>query len=276
MAQMAKLESEDILTHGHAALADIERPAVLMLHGFFGGAQNWRACAEALSAHSRVLAPELPLFGEPRREDSLERLTGYLSQFIETEKARRLIVVGNSLGGQLAVNLALRQPLRIVGLVLTGSSGLQEWNLTYKIQRRPVRAWVYQRIAEVFCDASLVTDAMVDEVQTIFDDREKYMDALMLLKSIRATSLRGLLPQVRCPALLVWGTEDQVTPPGTANNFKRLLPDAELHFISRCGHAPMIESPEEFNRLVESFVFRLAGRRSTGPRFENLRGQIRI
>ena len=235
-------------------MAGAENPVVLMLHGFFGGAHNWRACADALSPRYRVLAPQLPFFGLQPHEDRLGQVTDFLGGLMAEQNAGRMVIVGNSLGGHLAVNLALRAPERVVGLVLTGSAGLYERNLVRKIQRRPGRDWVRERIMEIFFDESLVTCEMVDEVLDLLDDRQKALGILRMAKTIRFASVRELLPQVRCPVLLIWGADDKITPPGTAREFQSLLPDADLHFISRCGHAPMMERPGEFTRLVEDFL----------------------
>jgi 2-hydroxy-6-oxonona-2,4-dienedioate hydrolase len=232
--------------------------SVLLLHGFFGNAHNWKACAEALSARWQVLVPQLPFFGLSHRRDRMEHLMEYLNNLLEARRVKQFVAVGNSLGGQLAVNLALRQPGRIAGLVLTGSSGLYERNLTSKVQRRPQREWVRSRVRDIFYDETHVTDSQVDEVMALLYDRQKAFDILLLAKSIRNESLRDVLPQVRCPVRLIWGEDDQITPPDTAREFKALLPNSELHFLAKCGHAPMMEHPRQFNKLVEDFVERMA------------------
>lgn len=230
---------------------------LLLLHGFFGNARNWRACVAAFSGRRNILAPQLPFFGLDHQADRIEHLMDYLRTLLVSHPAGQFVAVGNSLGGQLAVNLALRQPERVAGLVLTGSSGLYERNLTHRIQRRPPRDWVRGRIREIFFDESHVTDHQVDEVMALLYDRRKAYDILYLAKSIRNESLRDLLPRVSCPVSLIWGADDKITPPDTAREFKALLPQAELHFLSRCGHAAMMERPDEFNRLLKAFLARL-------------------
>ena len=170
------------------------------------------------------------------------------------------MAVGNSLGGQLAVNLAVREPERVAGLVLTGSSGVGEQRLGTNIRRRPDRQWLRERVREIFYDARHVTDRQVDDVMSIFYDRREGLEALMLARRVRSESVRDALRQVHCPVSLIWGAEDKITPPETAREFQELLPDAELHFIPRCGHAPMMEQPREFHRIVANFLRRLAGK----------------
>jgi 2-hydroxy-6-oxonona-2,4-dienedioate hydrolase len=234
-----------------------EKPAILMLHGFFGNAANWRACAELLSQRWRVLVPPLPLFGVKHREDRIEHVLKFLAELFTAENLRRVVIIGNSLGGQIGVNFALRWPERVAGLVLTGSSGLYERNLTNKVQRRPEREWLRARIAEIFFDPRHATEEMVDEIHALLNDRQKAFEILYLAKRIREDSVRELLPKLRCPVSLIWGADDRITPPETAWEFQALLPKAELHFIPECGHAAMMEQPEKFCELAENFLRRL-------------------
>lgn len=234
-------------------------PLVLMLHGLFGNARNWVPCVEILSRRWRTHAPQLPFFSLDRAQNRIEQLLGVLSGLLEAQSASRVVVLGNSFGGQLAVNLSLREPEKIFGLVLAGSSGIYERKLVNKIQRRPSREWLHARAAEIFFDRRHVTAEILGEIRAILDDRQKAFDVLMLAKQIRRENLLKTLPQVKCPVLLVWGAEDRITPPACAQEFHALLPAAELRFIPRCGHAPMLEHPVEFSRLVADFLGRLCG-----------------
>lgn len=241
-------------------MTGVKNPAVLLLHGFLGSPQNWRACAETLSARYRVLVPELPIFSGRQPAECQEHVLRFLVEQIAAAKARQWVVIGNSLGGTLAVHLAQREPERVIGLVLTGSGGLFQPKPSRIFYRRPGREWLRGCVREIFFDEAMVTEAMVDELQAIFRDRKKFIEVVRLAKNIRRMSVQETLPRVHCPVLLVWGAEDKVTPPDTANDFKQLLPDAEVHFLSRCGHAPMMERPAEFNRLVTDFLQRIAAR----------------
>lgn len=245
-------------------MAGVENPVVLMLHGFLGSPQNWRACAEDLSARYRVLVPELPIFGGPHPPECREHVLRFLVELIEAGQSRQWVVIGNSLGGTLAVHLARREPERVAGLVLTGSGGLFHPKPSRIFYRHPGREWLRGYIREIFFDEAMVTEEMVDELQAIFADRQRLVAVVRLAKNIRRMSMRESLPRVHCPVLLVWGAEDKVTPPDTANDFIKLLPAAELHFISRCGHAPMMERPAEFNR--QSHFHRLSVRNGTAGR----------
>src|ERR1044072_3013176 len=87
---------------------DLEKPAVLMLHGFFGNPANWRACTERLSPQWRVLVPPLPLFGVKHREDRIEHVLKFLDELLAKENVRRIVIIGNSLGGQIGATFGLR------------------------------------------------------------------------------------------------------------------------------------------------------------------------
>jgi pimeloyl-ACP methyl ester carboxylesterase len=243
-------------------MAGVENPVVLMLHGFLGSPKNWRACAEAMAVRRRVLVPELPFFGGHPPPDPIEHFLKFLVALIAAEQAGRVVVMGNSFGGQLAVHLALREPERVVGLVLTGSGGLYQPKSTRQFHRHRGREWLRGQIREIFFDESFVTDELVDELMAISNDLKKLKEILRLAKNTRKVSVRELLPRIHCPVLLVWGADDKITPPSAAREFQKLLPDAELHFISQCGHAPMLERPVEFTRLVEDFLRRVSARKA--------------
>src|ERR1051325_9089575 len=90
-----------------------EKPAILMLHGFFGNAANWRACAEALSPSWQILAPPLPFFGVRHRGDRIEHVLKFLDELLMTQSIPRVVIIGNSLGGQIGGNFAWRWPQRV-------------------------------------------------------------------------------------------------------------------------------------------------------------------
>jgi 2-hydroxy-6-oxonona-2,4-dienedioate hydrolase len=232
-------------------------PSVLLLHGMFGKPENWHACAEHLSPRWMVMTPALPIFELPLDEVGVDALVEHVRSLLDSEAIDRAVIAGNSLGGHVALRLALRDPHRVAALVLTGSSGLMERGLDGAVPRRPSRDWLRVKIGEVFYDDSYVTDALIDEVHAIVCDPRRARHLLLMAKSAKRDNLRDVLPHVRCPVLLVWGADDIITPPEVAHKFCTGLPEAELRFINRCGHAPMMEQPDEFNLLVELFLDRL-------------------
>jgi pimeloyl-ACP methyl ester carboxylesterase len=229
-------------------------PVLLLLHGMFGRSDDWRPCAARLAAHWRVIAPDLPVLNLPRSETGVHSLVDHVEKLLDRELVDHAVVAGNSLGGHVALSLALRNPPRVAALVLAGSSGLFKRGFEGVVPRRPSREWVQQKIREVFFEDKHVSQHLVDEVYDTVTDARLIMKIVRMAKSAKHENLGDNLHRVRCPVLLVWGKEDLITPPATALEFKRHIPHAELHFIPQCGHAPNIERPEVLGRIVDQFL----------------------
>lgn len=238
---------------------NVEKPVVVLLHGMFGNAVGWRACLEHLAHRWKVIAPDLPVFDLPADQSCVEGIGEYVKEILDRHHVHRVVLGGNSLGGHIALHLALRFPERISALVLAGSSGLFERGFERNVPRRPSREWLRTKIREVFYDEGHVTESLVDEVSETLSCPRRAIKILRVAKSAKRDNLRNVLHQIRCPVLLAWGADDNITPPAVAHEFRECLPSAELHFISHCGHAPMMERPHEFNTLVERFLERHFG-----------------
>lgn len=239
-------------------------PTLLCLHGMFGGPDNFQHCADTLGTQWNVLVPPLPMFEALDDDVTVDDLVEHVRGLLDRERIEQAVVAGNSLGGHIALRLALRYPQRVRALVLSGSSGLFERSVE-RIPRRPSREWLRGKIREVFYSDRHVTDELVDQVMQIITSPRLARRLLCLARSAKRDNLRGELGRVRCPVLLVWGADDAVTPPAVAEEFRGHLPDAEVALIRHCGHAPMIERPEEFTRALTGHLDRLwTGRQATG------------
>lgn len=244
----------------HAGSAEHGAPdhAALLLHGLLGKSAQWGACAKLLKDRFwRVLVPDIPLCDLPAHEVGIEGLALRAKSLMDQEGIHRAVVGGNSLGGHIALQMALRFPHRVAALILTGSSGLFERSFENRVPRRPSREWLREKAIEVFYDDVHVTETLLDEIKDNICSPRRALNIIRIAKSAKHDNLRHVLHQVRCPVLLAWGEDDSITPPSVAHEFKECLPDAELHFIPRCGHAPMLERPHEFNRIVERFIDRV-------------------
>lgn len=231
-----------------------EAEPVVLLHGLMGHMDHWDAALEGLMGSARVLAPELPLF-DPSFEDlSLSSLADWVRRFLDALEIDRAVVGGNSLGGHVALELALAHPDRVNGLVLTGSSGLFERSFTRGVPLRPTSDYIREKMEEIFYDPALVTDAWVDAVRRTVTTRWTALRVLKVARAARARNIEDLLARIRVPTLLVWGTDDRITPPAVAERFYRLIPRAELAYVSNCGHAAMLERPTEFNAAVHAWL----------------------
>lgn len=238
---------------------------VVFLHGMFGAPENWRASMNALAPIADVHAPLLPVFHTPDRRDPVEFLVRLVRDSMREKGIERAVLVGNSLGGHVAVRLALEEPACVSGLVLSGSSGLFERGLEKNVPRHPSREWLRRKAEQVFFDPTLVTEAMVDEIAAVVSNRRSALQLLRVGQSAKRDNLATVLPRVAAPSLLIWGENDLITPLTTAWQFHELLPNSRLETIPRCGHAPMLEHPERFNELLVEFVCELSHSRKVLP-----------
>lgn len=235
-------------------------PPVVLLHGLLGDVTNWTATVDALTARGyRVLVPVLPIYDLPSTQSNLQGLLEHVRGFVETLRLAPIALAGNSLGGHLALVYALGYPERVAALILTGSSGIFEVETGTTTIRRQDRNFIRERAALTFFDPVHVTDKLVEKSYTLANDRNRALRILRLARSSQAETVTDQLARIETPTLLVWGRNDRITPPDVAEAFLRYLPYAELHFIDQCGHAPMIERPEAFNRLALAFLHKTIG-----------------
>lgn len=231
-----------------------EGEPVVLLHGLMGEMDHWESTLEALAPRYRALALEVPILDATRAEASVEGLAHYVGTFLDALEIPQAVLGGNSLGGHLALELALRYPARVSGLILTGSSGLFERGFTRGVPHVPTTEFVRQKMEEIFYDTALVTPSWVESVRRILTTRVFALRVLHVARSAKRSNLEARLAEIQVPTLLVWGKDDRITPPEVAERFRAALVDAELTFIANCGHAPMLEQPAIFNALAEDWL----------------------
>jgi pimeloyl-ACP methyl ester carboxylesterase len=237
--------------------------AVVLLHGLLGQPHHWDDVLDDLGGGWRAVAPTLPLF-DPTLEPSLPGLVRFVEGFLDALGIERAVLGGNSLGGHVALEMALAHPGRVAGVILTGSSGVFERGFTHGLPPWPSRAYVRRRMEEIFYYPNFVTDEWVEGVRQTLADRNRVLRMLGLARAVRRSNLESRLGELRVPALLVWGSEDRITPPAAAERLDALIPDSKLVFIPCCGHAPMLERPRVFARIVQGWLEEIGLRR--GPR----------
>lgn len=230
---------------------------LMLLHGLFGGLSNFNALIEHFRHHYKVVVPILPLLDLDLLHTSVGGLQKYISKFIDHRKYDQIHLMGNSLGGHVALVHALKKPEKIKSLILTGSSGLFENGMGDTYPKRGDKEYIRQKTSLTFYDPTLATDELVDEVFEITNNRLKVIKIIALAKSAIRNNLGNELSQITKPTCLIWGNNDTITPPFVGEEFKKLIPNSELHFIDKCGHAPMMEVPQEFNKILEGFLSRL-------------------
>ena len=231
---------------------------LVLLHGLFGAMSNFQGLIEHFRHTHKVVVPLLPLFDLDILHTSVGGLAKYVHKFIETKGYDRVHLLGNSLGGHVALVHVLKHPERIKSLILTGSSGLFENGMGDTYPRRGDYEYIKKKTEVTFYDPKTATKELVDEVFEITRNRLKVIKIIALAKSAIRNNLGEELNNIKLPTLLIWGNNDTITPPFVAREFHRLIPNSELHFIDKCGHAPMMEQPEEFNVILDKFFKKLS------------------
>jgi pimeloyl-ACP methyl ester carboxylesterase len=188
---------------------------------------------------------------------SVGGLQKFVNKFIEYHDYQNVHLLGNSLGGHVAILHVLKQPERIKSLILTGSSGLFENGMGDTYPKRGDYDYIKKKTELTFYDPKIATKELVDEVYEIVNNRLKAIKIIALAKSAIRNNLGEDINQIKQPTLLIWGNNDAITPPFVGREFHRLIPNSELHFIDKCGHAPMMEVPDEFNRILHKFLTKL-------------------
>ncbi|GIV37029.1 MAG: alpha/beta hydrolase [Cyclobacteriaceae bacterium] len=229
-------------------------PVLLLLHGLFGALSNWQGVVNRFSRDYRVVIPMLPIYEMSLKEAGLEGLCRFVEQFVAFLSLNNMIIMGNSLGGHIALLYTLRNEDKVKKLVLTGSSGLFEDSMGGSYPKRGNYAYIKERVEYTFYDPSVATKELVDEVFETTNSIPKAMRIVAIAKSAQRHNMAGDIPRIKAPTLLIWGLNDTITPPMAAWEFHRLIPNSTLRFIDRCCHAPMMEHPEKFNDLVSDFL----------------------
>lgn len=234
-----------------------EGEPLMLLHGLFGALSNFRALIAHFSKTNKVVVPMLPLLDLDLLHTSVGGLQKYVHRFVEHRGYNNIHLMGNSLGGHVALVHVLKHPEHIKSLILTGSSGLFENGMGDSYPKRGDKEYIRKKTQLTFYDPNMATEDLVNEVFEITNNRLKVIKIIALAKSAIRNNLGEELNLVKQPTCLIWGNNDTITPPFVGKEFNRLIPNSELHFIDKCGHAPMMEVPEEFNQILGKFLAKL-------------------
>lgn len=231
-----------------------EGPVLILLHGLFGALSNFKEVVDHFSPKYKVVIPMLPLYDLPIIDTSAKRLAKFLDKFITFKGYSEVYLLGNSLGGHVALIYTRNHPDKVKALILTASSGLYENAFGSSFPRREDKEFIRNKVALTFFDPKHATDELVDECFEIVNDRNRVIRILAIAKSAIRHNMAKDLPNMNMPACLIWGKNDTITPPEVAEEFQDKLPDAELFWIDECGHAPMMEHPQTFNHILEGWL----------------------
>lgn len=226
---------------------------LILLHGLFGALSNFRDLFDHFKRTHRVIIPMLPLF-DMGLETGVGALAKYVQKFIEAHELDNVHLLGNSLGGHVALLYTLNNQPKVASLILTGSSGLFENGMGETYPKRGDYEYIHRKTELTFYDPKMATKELVDEVYATVNNRLKAIKVIALAKSAIRNNLSDELREIKVPTCLIWGHNDTITPPMVAEEFNKLIPNSELHWIDDCGHAPMMERPAQFNEVLSGFL----------------------
>lgn len=249
-------------------------PPILFVHGLSGCWQNWLIQLTELAASHRVIAVDLPGFGAselPVREISIPGYAHFLDSLCDLMGVEEpLAVVGNSMGGFVAAELAIAVPARVERLVLVSAAGIssdrlrREPTLTVARGLGVATAWAVSRHEALARRPRLRRAALQFAIR-----HPERLSAPLAFELMRGSGragfvpalaacigypIRDRLPQIACPTLIVWGEDDRVIPVKDAGRFERLIPGSRAVILPDTGHVAMIERPVLFNGLLEGFL----------------------
>ena len=257
-----------------------DAPPVVLLHGLGATNASMLPTLRDLSADHRVLSPDLPGFGAsaaPRAPYDPEWFSRFVVAFCEATDARDVVLVGNSLGGRVALETALRAPDLVRGTVLyCASPAWRKLRLLAPVARlgpptlvgafpfAPSHAWVVEFIRFMFSDSSRLPDSWfdgaADEFRRVWRSRAHRRAFLSSLRQIVAESGDGergfyaRLESLEVPSLFLWGARDRLVPAGFARHVERAVPRSTSVVLDDCGHVPHFEDPEQTHRLTREHL----------------------
>lgn len=232
-----------------------EGTPIIVLHGLMGGLSNFDSVTQYFSGNGyKVVIPELPIYSMSLLKTNVKSFAKYLHDFIDFKGFTDIILLGNSLGGHIGLYHTKLYPEKVKALVITGSSGLYESAMGGGYTKRSDYEVIKKKAQDVFYDPAVATKEIVDEVYDTVNNRNKLIKTLAIAKSAIRHNMAKDLPKMTVPTCIIWGKNDNVTPPEVADEFNALLPDSDLFWIDKCGHAAMMEHPEEFNSILGKWL----------------------
>ena len=231
-----------------------EGEVLLLLHGLMGALSNWSEVVKEFKGRYRVIIPVLPLYDLPILSTGVKGLAKFVHRFVQHKNLQDVVLLGNSLGGHVALIYTINHPEHVKALVLSGSSGLYENSFGGSFPKRESYDFIREKVEFTFYDPTIATKELVDDIFAIVNDRFRVIRILAMAKSAIRHNMSKDLHKIKIPVSLIWGKDDRVTPPEVAVEFNTLLSNSELNWVDYCGHAPMMERPIEFNNYLKKFL----------------------
>jgi pimeloyl-ACP methyl ester carboxylesterase len=227
---------------------------MVLLHGLFGALSNFEGVINHFKGRYKVIIPVLPIYDLPILKTSVKQFSKHLDGFLKYKNYTNVTLIGNSLGGHVGLVYTLEHQDNVRRLLLTGSSGLYENAFGGGFPKRDSKEFLRARIAITFYDENMVTDELVDECHEAVNNREKVIRIITLAKSAIRHNMSKHLGEYKIPVGLIWGKNDNITPPKVAEEFNEGIGNSDLYWIDKCGHAAMMEHPEEFNSHLDDWL----------------------
>ena len=239
---------------GFEYIEEGEGQPLLLLHGLFGALSNWDGVIDFFKEKYKVIIPLLPIYTMPLKSAGVKGLVKFVEGFVDMKQLKDVILIGNSLGGHIALEYSLNNSDNVKKMILTGSSGLFENTMGGSFPKRGNYEFIEEKVKYTFYDPNTATKELIDYVYNVVNSSQKCLRIIAIARSAQKHNMAKDLPNIHIPTLLVWGLNDTITPPEVAHEFDKLLPNTKLHFIDKCGHAPMMEHPQKFNEICEPFL----------------------
>lgn len=263
-----KITIDQVDIHCEAAIS--QKPALVLVHGFMSSTFTFRKILPMLSKHFSVLAIDLPGFGQSEKSVSFvysyENYAKLIIKCMDHFEINHAAIIGHSMGGQIALNVAKLAPDRVSKLVLLGSSGYLnkakkymvlstylpffDKFIYYYIKKRGVK----RALENVFYDSASVTTDLIHEFGKPLKDRNMYKSLARLLRYREGDLSSEQLQFISVPSLLIWGEEDKVVRLHVGEKLKRDLPEAELITFKHSGHLITEERPQEVSDTIHHFL----------------------
>ena len=246
---------------------------VVFLHGSGPGASgysNFKENYPVFAQHGhRVIVPDLPGYGLSSKPEDAEYVLDFfvtaLRQFLQVLGITRCALVGNSLGGAIALKYALDYPGDVTQLVLMAPGGVEERETYFRMEG-------IQKMVSLFTGRLLNPDTMRELLTLLVHDPALVTDALVaerlgvcntqpttVLSTMRVPNLTERLGELACPVLGFWGTDDKFNPVGGVMKLMEHCRNARFLLVNRCGHWVMVEHRDEFNRMCLDFLSKEEG-----------------
>ena len=252
-------------------------PPIVFIHGLSGSWQNWLEQLPVFAREHRVITFDLPGFGASEMPAEKITISGYgrfVNALLDELGVGSAVVVGNSMGGFIGVELAIRFPQRVERLVLVSAAGL---SIEYLRNERALAVLnaVENRLAAYSGWLASRSDALARRpgarrlIFGIVAHRPERLAGPLVAEQVRGSGKSGFLPaldaltdypirdrlgEIACPTLIVWGADDRIVPADSADEYERLIPDTRKEIFADTGHVAMVERPARFNRVLQEFL----------------------